>query len=257
MPNKIYRKSGRVSTLAACVAFCCIVSCNRSSDNPLTRWEAIPEEPAQNAMLLQQAERSQCVWRVAQDTGTRHITIQQTEHEPLKEHQLRLQTETGVLVGTDNGEYGGSLILTDDKGVLTKHLLDRNVLQLLPSKSGVLVFTGLLHLGVDEGAVWFYSKGSDGNWSIKKIADLNGKPRVVNSINGNVLAVGGHGVYRLGQALNLTEISLPFAQVFPNSITEDVRGNIYVGMNGFVVRLVPAKTGGYSHEWFTKLGCLR
>jgi hypothetical protein len=256
MPDKAHGKLREISTLLACVAFCCIVSCKRTSDDPLTGWKAISEEPAQNAILLQQAERSQCVWRVGQDAGTHRITIQQAAHEAPKEHQVQLQTETGVLVGTDNGEYGGGLILTDDEGVLTKRLLDTNVLQLLPSKSGVLVFTGLLHLSVDEGAVWLYSNGSDGNWSIKKIAALNGKPSVISSANGDVLAVGAHGVSRLDQALNLTEITLPFAQVFPNSITEDVHGSIYVGMNAFVVRLVPAKTG-YTHEWFTKPGCLR
>lgn len=256
MPNKAHGKLGGISTLLVCVAFCCIASCKRASDDPLTRWEAIPEEPTQNAILLQQAERSRCIWSVVQDASTHRITIQQAAHEPSKEHQVRMQTETGVLVGTDNGEYGGGLILTDDKRGLTKRLLDTNVLQLLPWKSGVLVFTGLLHLGVDEGAVWLYSKGSDGNWSIKKVADLNGKPSVISSANGNVLAVGGHGVSRLDQALNLTEVTLPFAQVFPNSITEDVHGRIYVGMNAFVVRLVPAKTG-YTHEWFTKPGCLR
>lgn len=256
MPNQAYLNLGGTWTLLACVAFFWITSCKRASDDPLARWEAISEEPAQNAILLQQAERSQCIWSVVQDAGTHHITIQQASHEPPKDHHVRLQTEAGVLVGTDNGEYGGGLILTDDKGVLTKRLIDTNVLQLLPSKSGVLVFTGLLHLGVDEGAVWLYSKGSDGNWSIKKIADLNGKPSVISSANGDVLAVGGHGVSRLDQALSLTEVTLPFAQVFPNSIAEDAHGSIYVGMNAFVVRLVPAKTG-YTHEWFTKPDCLR
>jgi len=256
MPNKAHGTLGGTSTLLACIALCCIVSCKRASDDPLTGWKAISEEPAQNAILLQQAETSQCVWRVAQDAGTHSIAIQQVAHKAPKGHQVRLQTETGVLVGTDNGEYGGGLILTDDKGVLTKRLLDTDVLQLLPSKLGVLVFTGLLHLSFDEGAVWLYSKGSDGIWSIKKIADLNGKPSAISSANGDVLAVGGHGVSRLDQALNLTEITLPFAQVFPNSIAEDAHGSIYVGMNAFVVRLVPAKTG-YTHEWFTKPGCLR
>jgi hypothetical protein len=119
----------------------------------------------------------------------------------------------------------------------------------------VLVFTGLLHLSVDEGAVWLYSKSSNDNWSLRKLADLDGKPNVISSGNGDVVAVGGHGVYRLDQALNLTETSFPFALTFPNSISEDAYGRIYVGMNAFVVRLTPAKTG-YTHEWFTKSECL-
>jgi len=250
MTSTPYRKLGAISILVAC-----IVCCKRISDDPLTHWKAFPEEPAWNASILQEAERSQCVWKVVHDAGTRSIAIQQNTHEVPKKHQVRLQTETGVLVGTDNGEYGGSLSLIDANGVQIKRLLDTNVLQLLPWKSGVLAFTGLLHLGVDEGAVWLYSRGSDGNWSIKKITDLDGKPNEVSIANGEVLVVGGHGVSRMNQSLNLSEIPLPFAQTFPNSISEDLHGRIYVGMNAFVVRLVPSKTG-YTHEWFTKSECL-
>jgi hypothetical protein len=232
-----------------------MVCCKRTSDDPLTHWTTIAGEPAENAIILQQAQGSQCVWRVAQDADTRRITIQQTVRRAYEVHQVRLQTEAGLLVGTNNGEWGGSLSLTDANGIQMKRLLDKDVLQLLPSKSGVLVFTGLLHLEADEGAVWLYSKGSDGNWSIRKIADLNSKPNAVSSNNGGALAVSGHGVYRLDQALNLTEIPLSFAQTLPNSISEDVHGRIYVGMNAFVVRLVPARTG-YTQEWFTRPGCL-
>lgn len=255
MSNTSYGNLRVKSILLACVMCCCIVCCKRVSDDPLIHWKAISEEPAENSIFLQQAEGSKCIWRVAQDAGTHRITIQQAAHLAPKEHQVRLQTEAGILVGTDNGEYGGSLSLTDANGVQTKRLLDKNVLQLMPSKSGVLVFTGLLHLGLDEGEVWLYSKSSDANWSIRKLADLNGKPSVISSENGNILAVGGHGVYRLDQALNLTETSLPFYQTFPNSISEDAHGRIYVGMNAFVVRLVPTKTG-YTHEWFTRSECL-
>jgi len=125
----------------------------------------------------------------------------------------------------------------------------------VPSPSGVLVLTGLLHLGIDGGAVWLFHKSSIGSWSITKITDLDGKPRAMSTEHGDVLVVGAHGVYRLDQALSLTTISLPFQLTFTNSIAEDKSGKIYVGMNGFVVRLTPTKTG-YSHEWFTKPECL-
>jgi hypothetical protein len=242
------------SILLACVASCCVAGCR--SDDPLFHWEVIPEEPLQNAIILQQAEESHCVWSVVQDAATGRIAIHQSVPGEPKERRVHLQTGAGVLVGTDNGEWGGGLSLVDANGVETKRVLDKNVIQLLPSKSGVFIFTGLLHLGRDEGAAWLYSKGSDGIWLIKKIADLDGKPNAASTVNGGALAVGGHGVYVLDQSLNLTEIVLPFAQTRPNSISEDASGRIYVGMNAFVVRLTPTKTG-YSHEWFTKSGCLR
>jgi ligand-binding sensor domain-containing protein len=255
MSSMSFGKMGVLSILLTSFVLCGIGGCKRISDDPLAHWKAIQGEPAEDSTILQQAEESHCIWSVAQDAGTRRIAIQQTVGGEPKERRVRLQTEAGVLVGTDDGEWGGTLSLTDANGIERKRLLDKNVIQLFPWKSGVLVFTGLLHLGTDEGAVWLYSKGSDGSSSIKKIADLNGKPNAASSSNGGALAVGGHGVYRLDQSFKLTEIPLPFAQTHPNSISEDAQGRIYIGMNAFVVRLVPAKTG-YKREWFTRPGCL-
>jgi len=170
--------------------------------------------------------------------------------------EIRLQTDAGTLVGTNKGEYVGSLSLAGPNGAFVKRLLAENVIQLLPVKSGVLVFTGLLHLDADQGSVWLYSKTSNNDWSIKKLFDLDGYPRVVYSDNGDILAVTGHGVSRVDQSLNLSKIaSLPFAQTLPNSLSEDARGRVYIGMNALVVRLVPTKAG-YTHEWFTRSECL-
>ena len=253
MPSRSFGKIGGLSILLTSVTLCAVLSCKHISDDPLTNWQHISGEPSENSLILQQAAESHCIWSVVQDPGARRIAIQQAVREEPKERQVRVQTEAGVLIGTDNGEWGGDLSLADANGV--ERLLDTNVLQMVPSKSGVLVFTGFLHLGIDEGAVWLYSKDSDGNWSIKKIVDLNGKPNTAISSDGGALAVGGHGVYHLDQSFNLTEISLPLEQTHPNSISEDAQGRIYIGMDAFVVRLVPAKTG-YMHEWFTRQGCL-
>jgi hypothetical protein len=146
----------------------------------------ITEEPAENAMILQQAEGSQCVWKVGQDATTHRIIIQPTAHLAREGQEVRFQTDAGILVGTKKGEYGGSLSLTDAKGLPVKRLLAENVIQLLPVKSGVPVFTGLLHLSADKGSVWLYSKGSDRDWSIKKLFDLDGYPRAIYSGNWDI-----------------------------------------------------------------------
>lgn len=181
-------ESARVKGIVfVCIACRCVLCCKRVSEDPLTRkWEMITEEPAENAMILQQAEGSQCVWKVGQDATTHRIIIQPTAHLAREGQEVRFQTDAGILVGTKKGEYGGSLSLTDAKGLPVKRLLAENVIQLLPVKSGVPVFTGLLHLSADKGSVWLYSKGSDRDWSIKKLFDLDGYPRAIYSGNWDI-----------------------------------------------------------------------
>src|ERR1035437_4081270 len=75
-------ESARVKGIVfVCIACCCVLCCKRVSEDPLThKWEMITEEPAENAMILQQAEGSQCVWKMGQDATTHRIIIQPTAH---------------------------------------------------------------------------------------------------------------------------------------------------------------------------------
>lgn len=258
MPNRIDGNL-RVKFLGiVCLVCCCILSCKRVSDDPLARnWKAITPEPAAGAVILQHAAESRCVWSVSSDPKDAHVTIEPSAHVVHPQAQeIRLKTEAGTLMGTNRGEYGGSLSLTGPDGAPSKRLLAENVIQLLPVKSGVLVLTGLLHLDADQGAGWLYSKISGEDWSVKKLFDLDGYPRAIYSDKGEILVVTGHGVSRVDELLNHSEVALlPFAQTLPNSVSKDALGRVYIGMNAFVVRLVPTKTG-YMHEWFTRPECL-
>jgi hypothetical protein len=53
--------------------------------------------------------------------------------------------------GTDDGEWGGELRVTARDEV--RVLLSDNVRALVPTQDGLLVFTGLAHLGISRGAV--------------------------------------------------------------------------------------------------------
>jgi hypothetical protein len=108
---------------------------------------------------------------------------------------------------------------------------------------------------VDRGALWLFYKDQREQWSINKIAELDGHPSAIYN-NRSTVIVTGHGVTLVNQESAAKEIaSLPFAQTYPNSVAEDARGQIYIGMNAFVVQLIPTKTGD-ADEWFTKPHCL-
>ena len=195
------------------------------------------------------------MWTISETSGSIRITDHQAAITRPLRHEIRLDTPAGKLVGEDRGEYGGGLTLAGPNGAPVRQLLTENVVQLLPVKSGVLVVTGLLHLGVDRGALWLFYKDQREQWSINKIAELDGHPSAIYN-NRSTVIVTGHGVTLVNQESAAKEIaSLPFAQTYPNSVAEDARGQIYIGMNAFVVQLIPTKTG-YADEWFTKPHCL-
>jgi hypothetical protein len=50
--------------------------------------------------------------------------------------------------------------------------------------------------------------------------------------------------------------ALPLLEIWPNSLAQDAKGDVYVGMNAFVVRLVSDRNG-YSQQWFTQPDCSR
>jgi hypothetical protein len=240
------------------VLISCVSSCRRASVDPFSReWTKLAYKPLQGAQILEAAAGSKCVWRVDEDPASKGIRINATA-QPANKYmeEVRLQTEAGTLVGTNHGEWGGGLSLIDAKVSAAQHILDKNVLQLLPVRSGVLVLTGLRHLDLDEGALWLYEKNSTGSWSIRKLADLDAEPSFASSVGRDIFVVDHRGVSRLDQALNIRRIaSLPLDDLRPVSVAEDAQGRIYLGMNAFVVRLVPSDSG-YVQEWFTKPGCL-
>lgn len=145
--------------------------------------------------------------------------------------------------------------MVDTAGGAPRKILDKNILQMIALENGVAVITG--YLPANEGSVWLYTKVNGSNSTIQKKADLNGYPKVVGRGDNRILLVYGNGVSVVDSDFNNRLISrLPIINVQPNSVAQDATGSIYVGMNAFVVRLVPGRAG-YSQEWFTQRACLQ
>lgn len=230
-----------------------LTSCRCAQDPLAHGWTRVNAEPLAGAILLQQGEQSGCIWRVNQEA--QKVTVSRVSNT-IYEHasELRMQTATGILVGENHGEWGGSLQLLDAKGDPPKQILDKNVLQMFQVQSAVLVITG--NLPANEGSLWLYSNMHGQGWAIEKKADLKVYPRAIGKSNGGILLVSSDGVYLVNDGFKILQLAaLPLLDIGPNSVAEDTRGAIYIGMKAFVIRLVPNQTG-YAHEWFTEPGCL-
>lgn len=79
----------------------------------------------------------------------------------------------GELLGADRGEWGGELVFRNAKGDLQR-VLKRNIDGIVRMPFGVVVFTGLSHLGYSAGAVFRLEKLTDGGLVAKRLHTLRG-----------------------------------------------------------------------------------
>ena len=105
----------------------------------------------------------------------------------------------GWLLGTDNGEWGGSLYWLRSKHRPQK-LLDENVKAIVPMVDRWLVVTGLAHLGMSWGRVYSLERRSE-RWRLTLQTGLPSAPtskavdgeRLLLSIRDEIVAIDRHG----------------------------------------------------------------
>ena len=228
--------------------------CKRSElDSFHSNWTKIRVSPLAGSILLRQADTSPCAWSVRVNGGK--VAIQRIPVQgDQRRTEIRIHFEAGTLIGEDHGEYGGSLSVLKSTDQTQHKILGKNVLRMFLTPGGVIVITG--DLPANEGSIWFYSDAGGRGWSIQKKADLHGYPKAIGKSGDRILFAFGDGVSIMGEFIEHQIADLPLFDVRPNSIAQDGNGNIYVGMNAFVVRLAPDRSG-YSQQWFTQGDCLR
>ncbi len=101
----------------------------------------------------------------------------------------------GELMGDDRGEWGGELMFRDQHGALHR-MLGKNVHGILQMPFGVVVFTGLAHLGLDEGQIYLVSPGANGAPTATPFRSLAGAPsEVTRTVSGEVVFKVDSGRY--------------------------------------------------------------
>lgn len=245
------RKQAAIALIAAVV---CAVGCKRSElDGFHSNWKKLQLSPLASSSYLKEAETSPCAWNVQPNRD--RITIERVSIRSLQRPQeSRIQFPGGTLVGEDRGEWGGNLSVLERANQTPHEILSKNVLQMLLMRDGVAVITG--DLQTNQGSVWLYSNTGEHGWSLQKKADLHGYPRVIGKSGERILLGYGNAISIMENFSEHQIAALPLLEVRPNSIAQDAKGDIYVGMNAFVVRLVPDRNG-YSQQWFTQRECLQ
>lgn len=81
----------------------------------------------------------------------------------------------GRLLGIDRGEWIGKLIFQDSAGNL-QTILNENVHGIVKNPDGIFVFTGLAHMGTNEGYILLAARKPDGPVTLSRLGRLPGAP---------------------------------------------------------------------------------
>jgi hypothetical protein len=172
-----------------------------------------------------------------------------------RRHLLRLAD--GWLIGIDAGEFGGGLWITNDDGSLSRQIVIDNVRGIVPTSGGIVVLSGLAHMGMDFGNVVMLSDPHGMQFSFEWQSHLISAPEsFVKLADGSILVATKHSVWKIspsGKIDNVHRLNrLRGYYSWTNSIVETTDGTIYLGSRAIVVRLRP----GSSEEWLVPTKCL-
>jgi hypothetical protein len=143
----------------------------------------------------------------------------------------------GYLIGTNNGEWGGSAWWSDRLGKRHYALFDGNVLGFTKCGDDVVAVTGLAHMGLREGALFLLSRSGD-RWFVSKEVPLDGAALAFTaSSNSSLVVLTSQSLveYRAGQLHTLGSVT-DMSAFYPNSMVlhDD---QYYVGMRHAVLRM--------------------
>jgi hypothetical protein len=177
----------------------------------------------------------------------------------LPEQAVRTLTEfeTGFLVGYNSGEWGGGLYWYGRDGALLQHILEGNIVRVVPVDGKVLVFSGIAHLVMNEGqASVLEFDGS--SWTLLYSLDLTGAPvTFADEPDGTLLVATSKRIVRLSNARRVEVLYRSKTGHWPaTSMVRDDDGTLYLGGRYVVVRLRPLDVG-YVETWLAPSGATR
>jgi hypothetical protein len=157
------------------------------------------------------------------------------------------------LEGSDGGEWEGGLWLRRNAKARPEFLRQENILELRVVKDGILIITGLDHMGLNSGALFFWQRGDT---ELSGRLPLPGTPiAVVEAGDGEFLALTDDAVLSVRfneRAVTLIGHGLLWDS--PNSMARSPDGRIAIGTNRFLSIWTP-KHGAYTEQLFVKEDC--
>lgn len=190
--------------------------------------------------------------------STRPGGVQAEKKDYTREEDTRsaLRLPQGLLLGSDQGEFGGSLEWQAVGSDTARRILDENVIAIVPAAEGseALVVTGLAHLFTDYGRIYRVAVQKDGP-VVRKVAEIGAMPLVVQlRPDGSLLMVTPQGLLRFWKGHVERRCPVDLENLNASSLAVISDHEVYVGLGLFIARL--RLTGGACRvDWFVTNEC--
>lgn len=229
----------------------------------LSQWFVMPADKL-TVTQLKDANGSEYEWMLSLRNGKpwarlRNDNTDTLAHLPFKlprsrefpGEQCAFKTEDGWLVGFDAGEFGGSLWWFSPDGKQKVKISDEPVHGFVRTKNGLFAWSGLAHLGIDEGRILSLMRDAQEKWTATTFLDLHQDPLVLTpDAEDNLIVVTHTQLVRVDSNKQVTPlIGKAFWQgLYPCSIVQTPDKSLYIGMRRGVAH-VYKHDNGYSVDW--------
>lgn len=162
----------------------------------------------------------------------------------------------GRLVGSNQGEFGGSVDWVSDAGDQRVRLLEANAVAFTAWRGDIYIASGLSHLGLEHGEIHRMRQQGRGRWQIDKVLDLEQAPSAAMAKDEAWTLVTGTGLLRVDlRSLAIARVheNPQWWQVYPTSLLQR-DGRWFIGARSAVIRLSPVGEG-WREEWMLPPGC--
>ncbi|GAA5069902.1 hypothetical protein [Lysobacter panacisoli] len=221
-----------------------------ASVTPSTHWNVTA--PPANAAEWRCANESRSDWTVGMGARGELLFATTPAHPPELSQPL---PGGGRLVGTNKGEWGGTVAWVSDSGAQRVELLNKPVVAFAAFRGEVFIASGSNMYG-ERGEIHRMHRRGATRWQIDKVLDLAEVPSAALLEADTWTLVTNRGVVRVDLrtlATSRLHTNLQWGQVHPGSVVHR-QGRWFIGARSAVIRLSPFN-GSYREEWMVPPSC--
>jgi hypothetical protein len=158
---------------------------------------------------------------------------------------------TAWLLGCDLGSYGGGLWLIARDDSSRAALWNARVWDIVLAQGRTWALTE----GTESGSgLVLEVVAQENSWAVRRRAEVRGYPVGLVEWEGGVLLVTREGLFALGERSATLLMPLDLDRLFPTSVALSERGDVYVAMRHYLLRLRSTSTG-WSRQWLAPAQC--
>lgn len=145
----------------------------------------------------------------------------------------------GWICGYNRGEFGASVYWFNFDGTKKKKLSKHHVKAFFTDSNQIFAIEGLAHMTSSKGSIIEFMKVDD-EWMVSTFLELSDSPEAITkSPSGGYFIATAHKLLSVDMKKQIRIID-PQADwggwLYPNSLTVDSHGDLYIGMRQYVVR---------------------